>query len=258
MSSNDIVTSILIPTLVVAVAATYAYGAYWAFRIRSVLVNRLYRHRAQWIGIVGLFVALLAGSYLLINTFGSDNFYLSFLQYLITDIAGVVTFAWVDSTVLLVRRTDPLRRNTLSWSQLRIVLWAFVIITTIGGLTSVVIAHELFFSPQGGRGALISGPFGFSSAGLIAVLLSRRRSKDLTLRRHLKWLALYLFTIVLAGGVTGGQYLASIDILRIFSAAAVSIGAYFLFQAAKSLTPLNKLPAGILEDLRKLSRPAAG
>ena len=40
MSSN-IVDSVVVPALVVAIAAGYTYSAYWAFRVREALFDRL-------------------------------------------------------------------------------------------------------------------------------------------------------------------------------------------------------------------------
>ena len=239
--------------IVVAVAALYGYGSYWAFRIREVLFDRLYRERAQRAGTAGVFFSVLAGSYLLVLIIGTGNFYLTFAQYLVDDLAAIVTFAWVDSTVIMMRRLDPLRRDSLHWTRFRIVIWAFVVIATVGGLVSALLGN-LFASqtgtasPTSGQGVLLTGPFGFSWIGLIAIVRSWRRSKQMILRGHLKWFMLYLLAIWIASAATGGTYLASIPILGVVSALSLATGAFFLYRSAKSLAPVNRLePANLVK-----------
>ena len=230
--------------IVVAVAALYAYGSYWAFRIREVLIDHLYRERAQRAGTAGIFFSVLAASYLLVLVVGPGNFYLTFAQYLVDDLAAIVTFAWVDSTVMMMRRLDPLRRDSLHWTRFRIVIWALVIIATVGGLVSALLgnlfASQATVSPTGGQGVLLTGPFGFSWIGLIAIVRSWRRSKRMALRGHLKWFILYLLAIWIASAATGGTYLASIPILGVVSALSLAIGAFFLYLSAKSLAPVSR------------------
>jgi len=222
-------------------AVLYGYGSYWALRLRQALFDRLYRERALQVGTAAAFFTALAVSYFFIGVLGSDNFYLSFLQYLIDDLAAIVTFAWVDSTLIMMRRLDPLRRNTLHWSRVRVVFWALVIISSIGGLVSVVITRAIFFSAEGAQGVLLTGPFGFSTFGFIAVLVNWKRSRPPMLRSHLRWFILYFLSIWIASAATGGTYLASIPAFRTVSALALTVGGYFLYKAAKSLAPLNKL-----------------
>ncbi len=54
---SDVSTAFFVLWLIVAV--TFSYAAYWAFTIRRVLVHRLYRRQATWVGRMGVyFVAL--------------------------------------------------------------------------------------------------------------------------------------------------------------------------------------------------------
>lgn len=245
--------SIATLAIVVGVTALYGYGSYWAFRIREVLFDHLFRERAQRAGTAGVFFTVLAGSYVLVLVLGTGNFYLTFAQYLVDDLAAIVTFAWVDSTITMMRRLDPLQRDSLHWKRLRIVIWAFVLIATVGGLVSALLGN-LFasqagtVSPTSGQGVLLTGPFGFSWIGLVAIVRSWRRSKQMILRGHLKWFILYLLAIWIASAATGGTYLASIPILGVVSALSLAVGAFFLYRSAKSLAPVNRLePAAVAQ-----------
>src|SRR5579875_1924043 len=99
------IAEILLFALGAVVVALYAYGAIWAFRIRGALMTPLYRERALWVGVV--FTTLIASN-LLIRLLDPTNFYLSLFQYCIVDAAGIVTLAWIDTTIKLARRLDPL------------------------------------------------------------------------------------------------------------------------------------------------------
>src|SRR5579864_505990 len=122
MSASDLlapVASVLLFALGALVIGLYAYSAVWAFRIRRALMSPIFKDRAGWVGIASLNFAILVSSNLLIRFFAPNDFYLSFLLYCIVDAAGIVTLAWIDTTIKLARRSDPLNRNTFLWKQLR-------------------------------------------------------------------------------------------------------------------------------------------
>jgi len=241
-ATNDLL--ILIGTLLlfavgVLVVGLYAYGAVWAFRIRSALMSPLFKDRARWVGIAALTFAILISSNLLIRLFAPNNFYLGFLLYCIVDAAGIVALAWIDTTIKLARRSDPLNRNTFLWKQLRYFVWFFTFLTTAGSLFSVAYYHLNYFNAPGGNGgAFIAGSFGWVFLGFLALYLSFRRSKDPNLREHLKWLGLFLFLLLLIDTV----FSQDIVVFRIADLALLAIDAYFLYRAAKSLAPLSKTP----------------
>lgn len=233
-----LVLTVLLYILGGIVVALYSYGAIWANRIRRALMTPLYKERARWVEIVAIFFAVLVASNLLIRITAPANFYLSFLEYCITNAAGIVTLAWIDTTIKMARRTDPLNRNTIKWKQLRYVFWTFTFITTTGSLISVVYNHVNFFAPGGTGGAFITGSFGWVLFGFIALLLSSRRSKDPTLKEHLKWFGLFLFLVFIVDTVLS----AEIAIFRIIGEILLAFDAYFLYKGAKSLAPLSKSP----------------
>ncbi len=223
------------------VVALYSYGAVWAFRIRRALMTPLFKERATWVGIVAIFFAILVASNLLIRLFAPTNFYLSFLEYCITNAAGIVTFAWIDTTIKMARRSDPLNRNTLKWKQLRYVIWTFTFLTTIGSLVAVAIEKINFFSSStygGAGGAFVTGAFGWVLFGFIALVLSYRRSRDPILREHLKWFGLFLFLLFIVDSVLSKEF----DAFRIAGEVLLALDAYFLYRGVKSLAPFSRVP----------------
>jgi hypothetical protein len=230
------------------VVILYSYGALWAYRIRRALMSPLFKERALWVQVVAIFFVVIVSANLLIRYFAPTNFYLSFFQYTLVDAAGIVTLAWIDTTIKMARRSDPLNRNTISWKQLRYVVWAFTFITTTGSLFSVGYLRIDFFTPQGTGGAFVSGSFGWVLFGFIALILSYRRSRDPTLREHLKWFGLFVFLLFIVGTILSGDIL----VFRISAEVLLAVAAYFLYRGVKSLAPFSNAP---LE--RNLSAPGS-
>jgi hypothetical protein len=229
------------------VVGLFAYAAYWGLRVRAVLMGRLYRNRALWVASVAILFAFLISANFVIYLLGSTDWYLSLLQFLVEYATAILTFAWIDTTIGVARTSDPLQRDTLRWRTLRIFLWAFVIISVVGGLGSVIVERTNFFSSPGGpEGVLLYGPFG-NLIGLIALFLSRRRSKDLILRRHMMWLS--LFVVILS--LSTQSELSRLPDARLFATLVLVLGASFLYLAARSLVPVSvKLGALGSEDHR--------
>lgn len=141
MSDNSIFVSSFV--ISIGIAAGFAYGAYWAYQIRSALVSPLYRNRALWVGAAGTFFALLVLSTILIGTFAPTDRFLSLVQFGLTNFGVILVFGWIDSSVRIARRSDPLRRNTLHWTKLRIFIWVILSIAILGNLASVL-ATDIF------------------------------------------------------------------------------------------------------------------
>ncbi len=224
----------------------FLYTAYWAFTIRRVLAVPLFRKQALWVGIVGTYFAAtfsyagLGGVYSTTNPL--TNFIGSFLFFL----GFIMIFAWVDVTVRIARKTDPLRRDTFRWRRIRTIIWAILVIVP----TSVfALALPLLASNQSPSGiellpALLTIIAIMLSAGP-ALLLSGSRSKDSTLRRHLKWFGLFVLSLFAA--VVGGFSLYLIHAVVIPIVGFVVgytpfiFAAYCLYRGARSLVPIGHL-----------------
>ncbi len=230
------------------------YGSYWAFTIRRALVARLYRVQSLWVGVVGVYLAglLYAGEFTLIASLAGAN-----LDPVALGIFGVLLFggfvmifAWVDATVRLARQSDPLARDTLHWSRLRVVLWGLLFLWGLLIVTMVIAIFIEFIAPQliasvpapaqvSVVGLLIPSLSTFLIPGAAALLLSGIRSRDPNLRKHLKWFGLFvasglfvtvigLITLVAKGGL-------------LFSPALLA-PPYCLYKSARSLTQISRLP----------------
>jgi hypothetical protein len=83
-------------------ASIAVFGAYWAFSIRSALASRIYRNHALWLGALCL-------------VFGPTNFLTYRSSATIEKALDIyyaflfaALFAFIDSTVRVARRSDPL------------------------------------------------------------------------------------------------------------------------------------------------------
>jgi hypothetical protein len=258
MSSSDVILQILNALPVVAMVLIFGYAGYWALNIRHALRVRLYRNQALGIGLLAIaFILLVAPaiSPIISNSWLSvliDGGILSLLLYLI------------DASVLASRRSDPLLRDTLSWSKVRIALWPVFLICW--GSLDVVCAY----ANASGNAALFNqynaanpANFGSGISGLIINLFwliplasgtlylsaIALRARDPTLKRHLKWFALFAVVLLVTGfsGIITGLAGALLTFVEF-----VLMG-YFLYRSARSLVPLNKISP--LEDASKVQPP---
>jgi hypothetical protein len=234
LMSSDLVTLAALGVGVLVIGL-FAYAGYLGLRARAVLLDSLYKARASWVSSVAVLFVFLISSNLVIGTLAPDNWYLSLLLFLVEYAAAIVTFAWVDATIKVARRSDPLQRDTLHWRTFRKILWVVVVFSVAGGVASVVYFMTNFFSSPGGpEGALLYGPFGNFFA-LIALVLSRSRSKDFTLRRHMKWFSLFMIVTL----VSTQSELLKVPDFRVISGVFLLAAGFFILLAARSLVPVN-------------------
>jgi hypothetical protein len=228
-------------------AAIFLYAAYWAFAIRRALVGPIYRSHALWLGALGVMVAAaMFISY-------SGNAIQLFAVGTYISVLFAVVFAFVDSTVRVARRSDPLLRSILRWEELRIALWAafvpLVLVNTIPILNpSFANSPVEYFLVNGVWYALTLVIFFFAAAALVT---GARRSRDPFLRASLKWLGLLLSLFVVRILVAAVETTvlgislsdASYSYPALPTAAVVILGAYGLYKSARSLAPVNRLPS---------------
>ena len=226
--------SIIFLILWVLVVGLFSYAAYWAFIIRKALATGLYRRQALWAGTMGLYFVALSTFLTVALSFNLTTLAVNILGGLLISSGFIVIFAWIDSTVRVARRSDPLLRNTLRWSRLRY----FIGFVTVGGSVSALVTSI-------NSGFAYVAPFGGAILfGAIALLLSAKRSGDPTLRRHLKWMGLAITALWLASQLTGILF----DIFPAGSLTAeaitysvVVVGGFCLYRSARSLVPLGHL-----------------
>ncbi len=235
--------------------ALFLYAAYWALIIRKVLLTNLYRRQALWTAAMGIYFVTLAAFLTIVLTLQLYTLETNILGGLVISSGSILEFLWIDSTVRIARRSDPLLRDTLHWSKLRYFLW----IGSIGGAASAMItAITLGFSTVGA----ISGEFGGALLiGAIALFLSGRRSGDVTLRHHLTWAASCIFLLWLVGQSVGPLFRIIVDSYTVQSIIfpLVAAGAFCLYKSARSLIPIGhlSLEAGISNDPSPLAASTA-
>ncbi len=128
-------------------AAIGFYAAYWALSIRRALVSRVYRNHALWLGVLVIFLEVNS---LTVNL-TSNNAIITLALHLILYSVIVFAFAFIDSTIPVARRSDPLLRSILHWSKVRIVLWVDV---ALAGIYLVVTAISPSFNASVAAGFL--------------------------------------------------------------------------------------------------------
>jgi hypothetical protein len=229
-SSSDILAIIgFVLALIVA-----SYDAYWAFNISRALAVRLYRNQALGIGLIA--VGAVAAQ------LGVTAYYLGLIPQAL-QIPGplfvtLTLFFWTDASMRAGRRSDPLLRDTLHWSRVRMILLGFLI------LDLAVLA--IFFAIPQFAGAnflllVINLPvFVPVITAAVALPIASRRSKDTVLHRNLIWFgffALFLLAFVLLPSNFLPNPLQALLVTDVGGIVAF----YCLYRSARSLVPLNKL-----------------
>jgi len=254
---------------VVAIAAAAivilacAYAAFWAFNIRRNLKVNLYRHQALGIGLV----AICAGYFTFILGGASIYSPVSFSEYPLDNI-GFYSFLaclapllyWTDSSLLAARDSDPLQRDVLHWGRVRFVLLGSVLICLGAGGAYTV--YELVFLSQqtalaGTSVYLVGVPSILNNiaflvplvvplaVGPILLPVAVRRTKDLTLRRHLKWFGLGAAFLML--GALAYVLLTALlgnSLLLLIASVLYTAAAYCLYRSAKAVIPIYSFTEG--------------
>ena len=246
----------VLPTITELVTiGVFLYTTYWAFTIRRVIPIPLFRRQALWVGVVGAYFAGIVSFTQLYGVYNTTNALINFIGSFLFFIGFIVIVAWVDVTIRIARKTDPLRRDTFHWMRLRTFVWAILLLVQVFVFSLALPLVAQNQSPSG----LVLLP---SLLAIIAVavttgpalLLSGSRSKDKTLRTHLKWFGLFvvsLFSTVIAGF---SFYLTQVEIPPalgfVVGFTPFVLAAYCLYRSARSLVPIGHLP------LAELAGPA--
>ena len=225
--------AILFLALWFIVVAIFGYSAYWAFALRRVLMQHLYRRQASWVGWMAIYFVVISTFLTLALSFNVNLLPINILGGLLISSGFIVLFFWIDSTIRVARRSDPLYRDSGRWSKLRY-LWG---IATIGGAIGALV--DSIFS-----GFTTVAPFsGALLFGAITLLLSAKRSGDPTLRMHLKWMGLCIFILWLGNQIIGPLFNIITDayLVETIALALVGLSAYSLYRSARSLAPIGRL-----------------
>ena len=231
---------LLTDLILVITVPIYGYAVYWALDTRKALAVRVYRSQALGTGLLALMVWLSYTS--IFELSGSPNEQLS---------QGVTVFAFValllalfyfaDITVRASRRSDPLLRDTLQWSKVRIPLWLAIAVSFC--IILAVVAYGTITNNLAILNDISTGDFGNAAfnidfnyliylpfVGVIPLAVVWFRAKwDRILRRHFLWLIVALVMLFATTFITVG-------FIVVFLAAG-----YFLYRASRSLAPVSRL-----------------
>ncbi len=223
----------------------YSYAAYWAFSIRRALAVRLYRNQAFGIGFVVLALYLTIAVFGLIPTTPLQLY--AALTNLIFYFLFFVMFYWLDVSILTAHRADPLLRDTLHWSKLRMPLWiangftwgTILVLLIIAEITgNVSILNQL--DTGSFNSALVTFVYLFPIAvlicGIILLPAITIRSKwDRTLQRHFMWFTPSYAGLIIIFFFGGPPFPSSLRFIVFI------VMGYTLYRSAKSLVPMNRI-----------------
>jgi len=235
--SNSLELALVLASYAV-VAAIFAYAAYWAFDIRRALVGPIYRSQVLWLGVVS--IVLFAAA---VPTPTTNSVPIIILSNIPVIALALVLFAFVDSTVPVARRSDPLLRNILHWGRVRFAAWTALVLVEIYG------AYGEVASSNSGS-TVVLGLLLLTVIGAPPMLIGARRSTSPNLRGTLKWFGLGLLATLGLPLVTIAEVFVGVPstvgplaYAQIpYNAVAVLFG-YAMYRSVRSLAPINRLKA---------------
>jgi hypothetical protein len=239
------------------------YAAYRALQIRGALAIGLYRRQALWTSAVAIFLEFILFLDYLYFFFIPYNTVADFVVSFLQGMSILAIFAWIDTSTLIARRSDPLLRDSIHWSRLRKPFWVLLPVDY-----AIALLISISFVLSGGSLAAPSPPAELLLLtvfliipfvlGAILLPLSSMRSGDFVLKRHLRWFGL-LVVLVLMFGLLYGSVLASgggigfLDLSKVLLGQAylnftqygiLVIAGIVLVKTAGSLAPVNRRTAG--------------
>jgi hypothetical protein len=218
-----------------------SYDAYWSLGLRRALRVRAYARQLVIVGSFSVYGAFLFLLFYLIyflepSLFNSPVYYLQVGLYAVLP---PMTFAWIDSSIRLGRRSDPLLRDPLRWSKIRLALWPLLLLTLIG------------IASNGGDNPVFLSSFVIIAISVLPILMAARWSGDSHYRRSLQWFGIAIAALVLqnvgfqtlmSGMGTGIVYSDSGFVWSIFAnLALVPVMFLCIYMCARSLVPLNRV-----------------
>ena len=220
-----------------------AYSAYWSLGLARALRAKFYSRQALIVGLFSVYGTVVLVTFYI--TYFLDpsllNSPIGTLQQAMYAVLAPLTFAWIDSSIRVGRRTDPVRRDPLRWSRTRLVLWPLLLISLIG-----------FYPLHNGisETALIS--FALVGVSVPAILTAAKWSGDPYFRRSLKWFGFALavlvvqnvgFNTLMPGLGTGVVYSPTgLYWSIVANLVLVPVLFYGIYMCARSLVPLNRIP----------------
>jgi hypothetical protein len=246
---------------IILISCVGGYAAYWSFAIRRALRVPLYKRQLVWVGSTSLYAIFLIFTYYVsgpgpafIPSALASNPSVSAINKAAYVLLPVVLLVWLDSSVQVARRSDPLLRDPFRWNRSRVLLWATIIfgsvlisITALAPPQPVLSDHNII--------SVFGYTLGFAlqylvlAVAAVALLVGGRRSGDANFRGSQGWYFAAL-VVTIAGNVASflliaGNPLADtpVDLAWGFAQNFIvwPLALYLLYKCARSLVPLNKL-----------------
>jgi hypothetical protein len=249
MPDDTFFLNVVFPLGILVLFVANGYAAYWALTIRRRLFVKDYRTQALGLSFVAVYFLVLGvvsfsfpvdsestGLPITVNAL-VDTGYLAIILY------------WIHTTVTVARRSDPFERDNLRYSITKYI-WVSIVV--------VLVAASLVFNPVGLiitaavplpplLLALGIAPWACGAAfGAGVLYLSASRSRDRTIRVHVRWFGSFslvsLVNIVVGGAWQegGGNTGTNGPFFFVFFMGGQLLAAYCLYRSAKSLAPMTK------------------
>ena len=206
------------------------FACFRAIEFGRAFVKSVYRRRAFWIAIMLLSITL-SNIVSIVPTL-SNSALAGFIFFGMI----LVIFAFVDGAVLVARETDFFHRDMFGWMRVRLAAYVAMVASAVAGVVSLFVA-----TPDGILAILLIAfdlvipvVFTYSTA---ALLIGARRTPDLTLKRHVKFLAVALALFVAIFVVSS----AGTDLAFLLGDAFSLVSIYFLYLAVMALSPIAKV-----------------
>jgi hypothetical protein len=229
---------------VVITLPLYGYASYWAFGIGRLLSSKLFRRQALAAGLLALTFWVSGWSLVVFSS--SQNLQLSVgVTSLAFCLPLFAFFYFTDETVKAARRSDPLFRDILQWSKVRMPLWIIVIVTV--GAVVAAVGYATVADDVPLLSGINNGTFGgtffsidenylinLGFIGVIWLAVAALRAKwNRSLRRNFLWLAVAIgIYFVFVNSSLPGTF------ILLFQSVGLA-----LFMATQSLLPASKVRA---------------
>jgi uncharacterized membrane protein (DUF485 family) len=220
------------------------YAAYWAFGLRRALKVRAYSSQLLIVGSFSIYGTVLYFLFYIVYFFAPDliNTPLGTVQSALYLVLTPLALAWVDSSIRVGRRSDPLLRDPYHWSKLRLVLWPLLLLTLLGYLA------------QGDLSDIGLLSYVILGVSVLPIFQAARRSGDPHYRRSLEWFGFAIallvaqnlgFTPLITASGLGVVYSPFGFFWSIFANLAIVPAMFYgIYMCARSLVPLNRISLG--------------
>lgn len=239
----------LLPLGILAFTAAFAYAGYWGYVVGRRLIVAAYRNQALGVSLSAFYFVLLGAVTGAIPVTAESNPTAITVNALVDFGTALVLFYWVITTVALARLSDPFERDTFHIRLTRYV-WALALVlpaVILLAYNPIALVYTVATPLDTLSLALALASFiALIPFGIVLLFVSASRSRDRTLKSHIKWYAgalAALLLVFLVGGVwrtTGGNSSPYSFLVGPLFLAPQFLAAYCFYRSAKSLAPMAK------------------